>query len=70
MTTNVGTIDRILRAGFGLALVFLAFFSGHRLFSAAFFKVGAAAIGVVLLFVAAIGVCPIYSMFGIRTCRT
>jgi len=69
MTTNVGTIDRILRAALGLALIYLAFFSGAALFSAPLFQYGAAVIGVVMLATSTLKMCPIYSLFGLKTCR-
>lgn len=69
MTTNVGTIDRILRAGLGLGLLYLAFLSGLPAFDGSVLKYGAAAVGVVMLAVAAIRVCPIYTIFGLKTCK-
>ena len=69
MTINVGTTDRILRAALGAALLFLAFFSGLPAFDAGVLKYGAAIVGVVMLVVAAVRMCPIYSIFGIKTCR-
>lgn len=69
MTTNVGTIDRILRAVLGIVLLYLAFLSGLPAFEGALVKYGAAAIGVVMLVVASTRVCPIYSIFGFKTCR-
>lgn len=70
MTLNVGTIDRVLRAVLGVVLLYLAFASGLPLFDGALFKYGAAVIGVVMLVVAAVRVCPLYSILGIKTCRT
>jgi Protein of unknown function (DUF2892) len=61
MTTNVGSIDRILRVVLGLALLAFAFFSGHQ-----YAWIGY--IGVVPLATALIGNCPIYSIFGLSTC--
>jgi len=58
MTTNVGTIDRILRAALGVVLLYLAFF-----------KYGAAVIGVVMLATSTLKLCPLYSIFGIKTCK-
>ena len=58
MTINVGLIDRALRAIVGLALIGWAFTGGPVW----------AWIGVVLLFAAAIGFCPAYTLLGIRTC--
>ncbi len=69
MTVNVGTIDRILRAALGVTLLVLAFASGLPFFDGAVTKYGAAAIGVVMLVVAATRICPIYAMFGLKTCR-
>lgn len=69
MTTNLGTIDRILRAALGLVLLYLAFLSGLPAFEGGLLKYAAAAIGVVMLVVAALRICPIYSIFGIKTCR-
>lgn len=69
MTINVGTTDRILRAALGAVLLFLAFFSGLPAFDAGIVKYGAAIVGVVMLVVAAVRMCPIYSIFGIKTYR-
>lgn len=69
MTVNVGTIDRIVRAILGVVLLYLAFGSGLPLFEGAVMKYGAALIGIVMLVVAAVRVCPIYSIFGLKTCR-
>jgi hypothetical protein len=59
MTKNEGTLDRTLRVAAGLALIALAW-SG---------TIGAWGwIGLVPLATGAVGVCPLYSMLGIRTC--
>ncbi len=69
MATNVGTLDRLLRATLGLGLLYLAFLSGILPFESGLMKYGAALIGGVMLVVAATRVCPIYSIFGFKTCR-
>lgn len=69
MTTNVGTIDRVLRAALGVALLYLAHISGMALFDAPLYKYGATAIGVIMLATATLKLCPLYSIFGIKTCR-
>ncbi|MGA9435974.1 MAG: DUF2892 domain-containing protein [Roseobacter sp.] len=69
MTANVGTIDRVARALLGLVLLYIAFFSGIPAFDANLLKYGAAIVGAVMLIVAASRVCPVYSVFGIKTCR-
>ena len=60
MKTNIGSIDRIVRALVGAALVYLA-------------ATGAIGwwgwLGVVLLATAAIGWCPPYALLGISTCK-
>jgi len=60
MTKNVGGIDRTLRIIVGLGLV------GWGLATQNWWG----AIGIVPLFTAAIGWCPAYAPFGIKTCRT
>ena len=69
MATNVGTIDRIFRAVLGLVLLYLAFFSGVALFAQPLFMYGAAIVGVIMLATATLKLCPLYSVFGIKTCR-
>lgn len=69
MTANVGTVDRILRAVLGAVLLYLAFFSGVSLFAAPLFKYGAALVGVVMLATSTLKMCPLYSIFGFKTCK-
>jgi Protein of unknown function (DUF2892) len=64
MTTNVGTIDRILRTVIGIALI--AFALGFVAPGAAYAWVGW--IGVVPLATALVGSCPLYSIVGLSTC--
>jgi len=60
MKTNEGTVDRALRVVAGLALIGLAVGG----------VIGAWGwIGIVPLVTGAVGMCPLYSMFGISTCR-
>ena len=68
MTANIGTIDRIFRAVLGVVLLWFAFFSGLPLADNLVWKYGAAIVGVVMLIVALVRVCPIYSIFGLKTC--
>ena len=59
MTTNVGGIDRVLRAVLGVVLVALAVMG----------TIGPWGwIGLVPLATAALGVCPLYTMLGFSTC--
>lgn len=59
MKTNVGGIDRVLRAVAGLGLVGWAVAGGPAW----------AWIGLVPLATAAIGFCPLYPLVGLNTCR-
>jgi len=65
---NVGTVDRVLRAALGLVLLWLALFSGIPAVSAGWVQILLSVVGVVMLIVAAVRVCPVYSVLGIRTC--
>ncbi len=67
---NVGTIDRVLRAVLGFALLYFAFLSGLPVFAGALAKYAAAAAGVVMLGTALFSICPIYSVLGLKTCRS
>jgi len=67
MTANVGTIDRILRAALGIALLYLALFSGLAFFADPLFKYGAALVGLVMLATATLKLCPLYAIIGIKT---
>ena len=64
MTTNVGSIDRIVRIVLGLALI--AFALGFIAPGAAYAWLGW--IGVVPLLTAAAGSCPLYTVLGASTC--
>lgn len=70
MKTTVGTFDRILRAILGVVLLYLALGSELAFFEGALIKYLTAALGVVMLIVAAVRICPIYSMIGIHTNQT
>jgi hypothetical protein len=64
MTTNVGTLDRIARVIFGLAL--LAFALGYIMPGSGWNNVGW--IGIVPILTAVFSTCPAYSLFGFSTC--
>lgn len=59
MTKNEGTIDRALRVIAGLVLLSLVFVGPQTMWGL---------IGIVPLVTGLIGVCPVYSLLGIRTC--
>jgi DUF2892 family protein len=57
---NVGSVDRVLRFGIGIAALSLVFFGPHTLWGL---------IGVVPLATAFAGSCPLYTLLGIGTCK-
>lgn len=61
MTTNVGTVDRVIRGLVGLLLIAMVFVGPQTAWGW---------IGVIPLVTAIVGICPAYSIFGIRTCPT
>jgi hypothetical protein len=58
---NAGPVDRGLRAVLGGAILALAFVGPQTPWGY---------LGLVPLFTAAVGWCPLYSLFGISTCHT
>jgi len=64
MRENMGMIDRVTRAAVGIALVLGALAVGAPL-ARAVLGVGA----VIMLGTALVGVCPLYRVFGLNTCR-
>jgi DUF2892 family protein len=66
MEKNVGTVDAVVRALGGVGLIVVAVLVSDRPFLA----LGAALIGVLLLGTATTHVCPLYTVFGLRTSRT
>lgn len=66
--TNVGTVDRAVRAVIGIVALVLAFTTLGVMAGAAWGIVAAVA-GVVMLCTAALGMCPAYMPFKISTCK-
>jgi len=62
---NVGTIDRVIRAIIGIVLIALYF-----VYPDMAYKWVSLIVGLILLFTAIISSCPLYSIFGIKTCKT
>lgn len=69
MTLNIGSLDRILRIVLGLILIVAPFVSGLALFDSGMGTLISVIIGIVLVGTAAIRFCPLYRIFGIRTCK-
>lgn len=62
MTTNMGTIDRVIRIVIGLGLLWYALMAPATGYN----WIGW--IGVVPLVTSLAGVCPLYSILGVSTC--
>ncbi len=69
MTANIGTFDRVLRALIGIALLALAFGGFVPALAVGAPRWIAVAVGVVMLATAGLRFCPLYRIFGIRTCQ-
>ena len=59
MSKNEGTVDRVLRVVLGLILLSLVFIGPQTMWGL---------IGIVPLVTGLVGICPVYSILGIRTC--
>jgi hypothetical protein len=57
---NVGTVDRIVRVIIGLVLISLVFVGPQTVWGW---------LGVIPLITAGISFCPLYRLFGFRTCK-
>jgi len=60
MTINMGSADRIIRAVVGVVLIALVFVGPQTPWGW---------IGIIPLATAAFGICPAYSLLGIKTCK-
>ena len=65
MTTNEGTLDRIIRAIAGLAAVVAALAMDLSGVGAVLLVI----VGGILLVTAAVGFCPLYRVLGVSTCK-
>lgn len=69
MTANVGSIDRIFRLFLGVVLLAAPFVSGMALFESGTATVVSMIVGAVMVGTSAMRFCPLYRVFGIRTCK-
>lgn len=70
MTPNIGSADRIFRLILGAILLLAPFVSGMALFESNLVMIISVVAGLVMLGTSAMRVCPLYTIFGIRTCRS
>jgi len=59
----------MFRAVLGLILIAVPFFSGAAVFDGGAATVVSVAVGIVMLATSAMRFCPLYRIFGIRTCK-
>lgn len=69
MTPNIGSADRVLRAIFGLLLIFAPLLNMPSIWSSGILAYGSMAIGMILVVTALFRFCPIYRILGISTCK-
>lgn len=69
MTTNLGSLDRIFRALLGIVLLAAPFVSGLAIFTGTTATLVCVVLGLVMLGTSAVKFCPLYRVFGIRTCK-
>ncbi len=67
MTTNVGTVDRTLRLIVGAALVVAPLINFLGLGANSIAAYAMIAVGGILALTAVFGLCPIYSLLGVKT---
>ncbi len=68
MCKNVGSADRVIRALIGVVAVVLAF-TRLNVMSGTLLGILAAAVGSIMLGTAAMGMCPLYMLFKLSTCK-
>jgi len=66
---NVGSADKTIRLLAGIALIGAPFLTSLPLFDSDAMTFGTAIVGVVLVATAVMNFCPLYRLFGIRTCK-
>lgn len=69
MRANVGSPDRIARIILALVLIAAAFIPGLPLAANPVLQWGAILVGVVLIVTAVMRFCPLYTLFGLSTCK-
>jgi len=69
MEFNVGMIDRIIRFVLGVFLVAAPFVFTASFWGIAVVMYASVLVGAVLMITSVVGLCPLYSLFGISTRR-
>ncbi|WP_037227536.1 YgaP family membrane protein [Roseobacter sp. GAI101] len=69
MTTNLGTIDRVFRLLLGIIFLAAPFVSGLAMFESSTAIIISVVAGIVMVGTSVMKFCPLYRVFGIRTCK-
>ena len=69
MTPNLGTLDRSFRLVLGVVLLAAPFVSGLALLENTAASVVSVVAGLVMVATSTMKFCPLYRLFGIRTCK-
>ncbi len=69
MTANIGNIDRIIRIVLSVILLALPFVSGWAMFESGAATVICVIAGLIAVVTSGMRFCPLYRVFGIRTCK-
>lgn len=69
MTTNLGTIDRVFRLLVGIILLAAPFIGSLTIFASSTATILSVVVGIVMVATSAMKFCPLYRIFGIRTCK-
>ncbi|WP_439154162.1 YgaP family membrane protein [Yoonia sp.] len=69
MTANMGKADRLLRLIAGLVLIAAPLIGGMGLFGMTWLNYVMIVAGIVMLATSTMRFCPLYTIFGIRTCK-
>ena len=68
ITKNLGTLDRVLRTGVSLTIIYIGFFN-NMLIDDPIVGTALGLFGVANLVVAAVGNCPMYTLINFNTCK-
>ncbi len=69
MIANLGSIAHSIRIILGLVLLTAPFLSGLAIFASTTATLIAVIVGIVMLATSAMRFCPLYRIFGVRTCK-
>lgn len=70
MSANVGNIDRVIRLLIGIAAIALVFFGPiAEAGDWGWQRIALVAVGAIMIGTSSIKFCPLYRIFGMRTCK-